>query len=226
MGLSGDEEVVAVAGNDGVSVYSVDSGAPQAHLKFASIASAIAFDPTDHDRLAVGHDDGSVEVLRWRTGAPDVRIGPHTNHVSRLSFSADGRLLSTSSRDGTARVWNARTGAAVTTPLVSQPGAFGISMTARLSSSGNLIAGVSLDDKIRVWRVADSTLTAEFGAPGLLISADFIGDDVLLVGGLLIGQRSYDLRTNTELQTAATPATPVSRWSTWPRARTADATRW
>jgi WD40 repeat protein/DNA-binding SARP family transcriptional activator/tRNA A-37 threonylcarbamoyl transferase component Bud32/energy-coupling factor transporter ATP-binding protein EcfA2 len=202
--LSGDDQFVAVTGNDGVSIYSVDTGARQAQLSFASVGTAIAFDPADHDRLAVGHFDGSVEIVRWRTGATDVRVGPHAGIVQRLSFSADGRLLSTSSRDGTARVWNARTGTPVTTPLASPPSANGIrSIIAQLSRSGNLIGAVSTDNKIRVWRVADSTLMAEFtlSEPSpLLNSVDFISDDVLVVGGSGIGQRSYDLRTHTEVR--------------------------
>jgi eukaryotic-like serine/threonine-protein kinase len=66
----------------------------------------------DGQRLAVGYSDGEVRFLD-STGAPIRTLHGHSDRVSALAFTPDGRRLVSSSRDGTARVWDVRTGAEI-----------------------------------------------------------------------------------------------------------------
>jgi WD40 repeat protein len=64
----------------------------------------------DGEKLAVGYSDGEVRLLD-STGELIRTLRGHSDRVSALAFTPDGRRLVTSSRDGTARVWDVGTGA-------------------------------------------------------------------------------------------------------------------
>jgi hypothetical protein len=58
-----------------------------------------------------------VSVWDIRSGKLVTPILSHPGIVDRVEFSADGRLLLSHSAEGTARVWDARTGEALALPL-------------------------------------------------------------------------------------------------------------
>ena len=64
----------------------------------------------DGQVLAVGYSDGEVRLLD-STGVLLRSLRGHAGWVCALAFTPDGQWLVTSSRDGTARVWDVRTGA-------------------------------------------------------------------------------------------------------------------
>ena len=65
-------------------------------------------------------------------------------------FGADGRLLATGSFDGTARIWDARTGLALTPPIVHQDTVICVAF----SPDGSRLATSSADGTARIWDVA------------------------------------------------------------------------
>jgi WD40 repeat protein len=56
------------------------------------------------DWQAYGDDKGKVSLHHWRR-APSLGLRGHTGAILHVSFSADDRRLLTTSRDGTARLW-------------------------------------------------------------------------------------------------------------------------
>jgi WD40 repeat protein/serine/threonine protein kinase len=103
-------------------------------------------------------DPAREEMHRIRLGAV-LRQGPKLvgmwfhEHEVFGAFSPDGRLVVTASHDGTARVWDAATGKAVTPPLKHPPG----SGCAAFSPDGRRVAtggGNLKEGSARVWDAA------------------------------------------------------------------------
>ena len=78
----------------------------------------------------------------------------HTDVVYSANFSPDGRRVVSSSRDGTARIWNAGTGAQVAV-LTSRGNTIG---SASFSPDGRRVVTASFDETVRIWN-------AQSGAP-------------------------------------------------------------
>ena len=83
----------------------------------------------------------------WSEDKGSVPLEGHTDQVNYMRFSGDGRLLVTSSSDGTVRVWNGKTGA----PLASSPPQGEIFPVVAVSHDGARIASVSLDGRLWLW---------------------------------------------------------------------------
>jgi WD40 repeat protein/class 3 adenylate cyclase len=71
----------------------------------------------------------------------------HPQRIITASLSPDGKRVVTASEDGTARVWNARTGQPVTPPLRHD----GPVLFAAFSPDGHQVVTASADDTARVW---------------------------------------------------------------------------
>ncbi len=73
----------------------------------------------DGSRLATGGDpDAGIRLWRVEGGQLSAFIVlKHGKSVRRVAFSADGTRLATSCMDGTARIWDVRTGDPVTAPI-------------------------------------------------------------------------------------------------------------
>jgi WD40 repeat protein len=74
----------------------------------------------------------------------------HTNRVSGVAYSPDGKHLATGSRDHTVKVWDAETGE----ELLSLDGHSRDVWGVAYSPDGKHIASASSDHTVRVWDVA------------------------------------------------------------------------
>jgi WD40 repeat protein len=107
-----------------------------------------------------GNASGSQEngrVLVWdaRTGKPRFAPLAHDLYVNAASFSPDGQVILSASRDGTARLWSATTGAEL--HRLKHDATIN---HATFDAAGSRVATASDDGTARIW---DATTGAEIG---------------------------------------------------------------
>jgi WD40 repeat protein len=81
----------------------------------------------------------------------------HPQRIITASLSPDGQRVVTASEDGTARVWNARTGQPVTPPLKHD----GSVLFAAFSPDSHFVVTASADNTARVWDAASGEAVSE-----------------------------------------------------------------
>ena len=122
-------------------------------------------------RHRVAGQDGAGVAGRHR--CPHRRAQGACGPGLSAAFSGDGTRMVTASRDKTARVWRADTGALI----AELKGHAGPVVSAAFSRDGTRIVTASQDETARVWRADTGALIAELkGHAGLVVSAAFSAD--------------------------------------------------
>jgi WD40 repeat protein len=125
----------------------------------------IAFSP-DGRLLAVGSCEsgefltcGGVMIKLWdvATGSEVRTLTGHTEAVTSVAFSPNGRLLASGSTDETATIWDVATGSTV---FILRGHDRGVNAVA-FHPDGRLLASASEDETIRLWDVATGRLVRE-----------------------------------------------------------------
>jgi WD40 repeat protein len=119
LAFSHDSRLLAVATNDRIAVFDLQSqGAPGYSLQSPlGDVWSLAFSP-DGSRLAAAvgdHQSGMAQIWDVATGQPLAALQGHRHRVTGIAYSPDGRRLITSSHDGSLRLWDAQTGAELST---------------------------------------------------------------------------------------------------------------
>lgn len=202
--LSADEEYVAGGTLAGVSIYSVRTGQRVALLHPGSVPQAIAFDPLDSGRLAVGNREGNVSIVRWSSEQVELSVGAPGAAI-RGRFTADGRRLVVTSIDGSVRVWDARSGELLVGPLDAGRGDDLGRTVGRpaISPNGQLLATFSLNGLVAVWNLATGALVRSFDFPSgpATVGVEFV-DDATLITSAAGSIRSLDIASGRELSQA------------------------
>jgi WD40 repeat protein len=127
---------------------------------------------------------GLVAGLARITHASKLLAG-HTDPVNRVAFSPDGRLLATSSRDRTVRLWEVPSGQPHGQPLTGHTNQV---LGVAFSPDGKLLATSSEDQTVRLWEVASGQL---HGQP-LSGHTNGVGDVAFSPDGKLLATASSD----------------------------------
>jgi WD40 repeat protein/serine/threonine protein kinase len=138
-------------------------------------------------------DNRKVVVSELASGQPVGAPLTHDGEIAIANFSPDGTRVLTAAGDGTARVWDAATGAPVTPPLAHAPGAY--VPDGNFSPDGMRVATASYDD-VRVWEVAGGRLLFDpirLGTSSMSATFSPDGTKLLVVG--VDGSRIYDAAT-------------------------------
>ncbi len=165
--FSPDGGKLASVGADGLRVWDL-TGGPPAQLG-GGPARALAWLP-DGRRVAVGREDGAVEVMELSGAARRIEDA-HRGPVQALAVSPDGRLLATGDRDGAVVVHDLAGGGARRMPDAHSERIGSLAF----SRDGRLLASGGADRAIRLW---DSATLAPAGellvyGTGELVSLDF-----------------------------------------------------
>ncbi len=118
----------------------------------------------------MGQYDGVGRSIRRRLAAARGPLEGHTQRITYVSFSPDGRTLATASADGNVKLWDVGTQQPIGPPLTVEPGTF--ASAAFSPNSAHLFAvstrgpGFRFDTDPRAWRghactVAGGGLTSE-----------------------------------------------------------------
>ncbi len=191
------------------------------HLKDGelSLAQGIILEVFRRQPDAESPDPASVNILEEIRAADPARaiLAGHSGPVRRLEYAADGRRIVTASLDGTARIWDARTGVQLLVLPANlhkphNPGYFNIVKTAVFSPDGSHVLTASGNGTAGVW-------DAESGAAILTLSdhledlqaAAYSPDGRLIAAGYRGGVRVISASSGVGVRDLAGPTgTPSS----------------
>lgn len=155
--------------------YLLDAATVGADPRIAAANAAAALSALTY---ATTPDAGLYERLE-RFSLPPVMV-EHRAGVIAAVFSPDGSRLATASRDSTARLWDARTGAPLGAPMQHR----GVVVAVRFSPDGTLVVTASHDGTARVWDAITGVPVSEPMAHGASVNdVAFSPDGRLVVTG-------------------------------------------
>jgi WD40 repeat protein len=179
--LRDDGLALATAGTDGfVRVWNASTGGRMLEVHPGTSLTSVALDPTGQ-LVAAGVAD-NVVVYDARTGKQLGVLAGHTDTVTGVAFSPDGKLIASSSRDRDARVWDAKSLKLV--KILRRHTAFvsGVAFSPDgrwLATAGPLKAGI--------WAAGDSDLPGSF--------LQFVRGNTMPIASVAFSGRAWELAT-------------------------------
>lgn len=149
--FSPNDEMLAVAGADGVRLWSVatqrELGAPLSAGDAAP--DTVAFSP-DGRTLAAGGDNG---IMLWNVANRDLirTITGLNGAVNSVAFDPRGEILASGDRDGKVRFWSPATGTRIGSAITANTGGV---LSVAFSPDGASLASGGVDNKVLLWSVA------------------------------------------------------------------------
>lgn len=177
-------------------------------------ASQFAFGERRTNLLAVGHDDGRVEVWDWKKQQRVLRLCGHDRQVSALAFTKDGSKLVSAAIDGRAVVWpipqmlhnirdrflypstdvSSHCDGGLTSNVTSIDAQAPITAVT-INEANTLMASVGQDNSLSIWDVSDPKLPVlTLPEPAIGISGvRFVSDHFLASTGSDGSTRLWDI---------------------------------
>lgn len=130
-----------------LTAYDVDSGAPLLQTGRHIFAMDLAADETTMAVTGAKSGETEVQLIDARTGDVQHTLRGHTGDVLALEFSADGRRLASTARDGEGMVWDTREGSRVERLALGDTAVQGLAF----SPDGRVLFTAGGDEAIRSW---------------------------------------------------------------------------
>jgi WD40 repeat protein len=213
LAFSPDGQHLAGGGSSGddvhVAVWNVENGELVHRWNWPkgrdphSTAESLCFSP-DGTRLAANVFRQSAAYMWNLTTGQKIAELPH-NEVYGLSFSPDGKTLTTAGWGSVIRFWNGETGKPLREFAVVDAGQFAGDLrmyAVCYASEGGLIATAHLDGTVRVWQADNMHLRTQFTVQGRFVfgAVSFSPDGLWLTTGSMGGQvELWDPRTGTNV---------------------------
>lgn len=118
----------------------------------------IAFRPGTSE-LAVASADSSIRIVEIQTLKEIRTIASHADWVTSVTWSDDGKLLASSSRDKSAKVYDGATGDLLSSYLGHKESVRGVSIL----PDNTQVVSVGADNKLHRWNVSDNKTIAKVG---------------------------------------------------------------
>ncbi|MBD2629466.1 P-loop NTPase fold protein [Trichormus variabilis] len=175
-----------------------EAGTPEPEKPFAEFQSAVravAISPHGRRRIAVGLEDGTIEIWDVLTGKNWSSCKGHTSVVNSVAFSPDSSMVVSGSDDNTVRLWDAKIGEAIGQPLSGHT--YHVSSVA-FSPDGSMVVSGSFDKTLRLWNIKTGEAIGEpfSGHTNSVNSVAFSPDGKTFVSGSFDNTvRLWDIET-------------------------------
>ncbi len=185
-----DSQRIIIQGNASLQIFDLATMQEQERIPAPEMLAgpAVAVSP-DGEMLAWALEDNSIVVVRIADGKVLGKLKGHSDVVTELEFTPDGKRLVSASHDSWVRVWNvdgSSLGAfqpSGANDLPSQVLGMGI------APDGKLIATIPFDGPVKLWDMQGFGLVRTLGGLGAFDTADaaFSPDGRLVAADLATG---------------------------------------
>ncbi|HRY47305.1 MAG TPA: protein kinase [Candidatus Paceibacterota bacterium] len=187
------------------NVYCADVSPDGEHLVVVGneVEPALLSSP-DSSRILLPHERYWGDVFRVSSGERVLRFQGHIRTPETVEYSPDGQQILTASGDGTARLWDARTGQELVALRMQHPPDEAV-FSAHFNPQGDRIITACADGRARIWDAGTGSLLTDFMAheKGGLRHADFSPDGCSAVTAGEDGvAQLWDLRRRTRCDPA------------------------
>jgi WD40 repeat protein len=143
----------------------------------------------------------SIYPVSRSFAATNQTLRGHTNAVSSIDVSGDGRLIASGSIDQTVRVWDAQTGKAIQTLRGHKGEVYAVCF----SPDNQLLASSGYDQRVIIWSVKSGKQLRALELKSWSVAIDFSPDNRRLAVANQEGNTViYDAQTGSQLQTLET----------------------
>jgi WD40 repeat protein/serine/threonine protein kinase len=203
--FSQDSSLVAALGSDG-RIWIRDVATEKVLWDFHDMGkgiSRIALLDTN-DALAMGGDDGSLQVRNLDDAEPRFLATGHTGRISFIGSSSDGSILLTGGEDETVRLWDSSSGK----ELLKFKGHRGPIVSASFTADNDHIVSASGEGSVKIWDPSNGRCYRTISVQGEHLTACCVSPSgtSLLVGGERGALRSWSLDTGWFSQNFLEPA--------------------
>jgi WD40 repeat protein/serine/threonine protein kinase len=148
--FSPDGRYLITASTDNtIRIWDVQTGQEMNQFRFEDDLW-MAIESPDSSMIVAGFANGTLLLLDSQTGEEIRGLEGHTDNITLVDFSRDGRYLLSTSNDRTARLWDVETGQLLREFIGHSDAANG----GEIAPNGQFVITVSADNTARLWSIA------------------------------------------------------------------------